>query len=116
MGRLLALVARSTANGIGVNEGTAVLYARAVPDFGGMNAKVVGASSAYFVAALGLPTCIAGSPLDGSFRVRRFRSGDVFNLADGWIDDPSAYVLTARDGQLASSLSGDPTLGTNGVY
>lgn len=44
MGRLLALVARSSTNGLGVNEATAVLYSTAGPDAG--TAKVIGASSA----------------------------------------------------------------------
>lgn len=114
MGRLLAFVARSGVNGLGVNESTAVLISMAGADDG--SAKVVGASSAYFVTSLGINTCVFGSPLDATFRVRRFRSGESFVFADAWNDSPSAYVLTAYDRQITSGLPDDPAFEGSSIY
>jgi cyanophycinase-like exopeptidase len=107
MGRLLAFVARAGANGVGVNEGTAVLYSLSgdVVTGSGTNAKVVGASAAFFATSLGVMTSVPSSPLEATFRVRRFRSGDTFNFSDGWIAAPLSYVLTAHDGSLSSTQS-----------
>lgn len=105
MGRLLAFIGRTGANGVGVNEGTAVLYSLSgdVETGSGVNAKVVGPSAAFFATPLGVTTCVPGSPLEATFRVRRFRSGDLFNFNDGWIAAPMAYMLTAHDGAISST-------------
>lgn len=68
------------------------------------------------MSSLGIANCVPGSPLDATFRVRRFRSGETFSFTEAWNDDPSAYVLTARDGQITSSQSIDPNFEESEIY
>ncbi len=105
MGRLIVFLARiikdgwaSTAKGIGVDEGTALLVE---PDGA---ASLSGSGAAYFILAGRPPeVCASGTPLTFTqLHVQKLQAGGTFNIAL-WQGPAVAYTVSANAGTLSSS-------------
>ena len=109
MGRIITFLARlvqdgstSTAYGIAVDEGTAVLV-----DSNG-SATIVGTDYAYFFHTPGLPqTCRSGTPLTyRNVDVYRITGSNTFNLNSWTGSGGISYRVSAVNGVLSSTRSG----------
>jgi cyanophycinase len=109
MGRLIAFGAVQRMRGLGVNEGTAILIETSSPNDG--RARVVGASSAYFMGGMKLADLQEGNPIDNlTVNVRKVSAGTEFTFAHGWTWSQTGfgevYTVLVDDGYLHRSTGG----------